>query len=172
MPANEADFAGLFKEYYSRIYRYVRYRVDDEAGAEDLTAEIFERAYRYRDTYDPARGAFSTWITRIARNWVNNFLASESKRAHHEGASLDAVEHISASAESSPEVQLLNRETVERLLHCLERLTVRDREIIALRFGSNMRNKDIAELMTLNEHAVSVIIFRALGRLRSCQEET
>jgi RNA polymerase sigma-70 factor, ECF subfamily len=50
-------------------------------------------------------------------------------------------------------------------------LSPRDRQVVALRFGSDMRNKDIAELMGLKEHTVSVILLRALERLRDCQEE-
>ena len=44
MASARPDFGNLFREHYPLIYRYVRYRVDDDATAEDLTAEIFERA--------------------------------------------------------------------------------------------------------------------------------
>jgi RNA polymerase sigma-70 factor (ECF subfamily) len=150
----------------------VRYRVDDDVIAEDLTAEIFERAFRYRDTYDPARAAFSTWITQIARNWVNNHLTSQQRRDQHELITDDDTENLERlpSADASPEAQVVAREAIQRLLLCLERLVARDRQVIALRFGSDVRNKEIAELLGLKEHTVSVILLRALERLRACQE--
>src|SRR4051812_33564817 len=84
LPTVPLDFAQLFREHYPRVYRYVRYRVDDDLIAEDLTSEIFERAYRYRNSYQPSRSAFSTWIGRIAQNWVNNYLSSHQHRASKE----------------------------------------------------------------------------------------
>lgn len=164
------DFATLFREHYPRIYRYVRYRVNDDMTAEDLTAEIFERAYRYRDTYDSARSAFSTWITQIAHNWVNNHLISEERHERHETPTDGEMEDL-PSAEASPEAQIVAREAIQQLLMCLERLAARDRQVVALRFGSDVRNKDIAELLELKEHTVSVILLRALERLRTCQEQ-
>jgi RNA polymerase sigma factor (sigma-70 family) len=170
LTAAQVDFATLFREHYPRIYRYVRYRVNDDTAAEDLTSEIFERAYRYRDTYDPSRSAFSTWITQIAHNWVNNHLVGQNRRERHEVEPGEDMENIEA-AEASPEIQVIRREAVQRLLDCLKGLTARDREIVALRFGSDARNKDIAEQLGLKEKTVSVILLRALERLRTCQEE-
>ena len=165
------DFADLFREQYPRIYRYVRYRVDDDLVAEDLTAEVFERAYRFRDSYDPARSAFSTWLMQIAHNWVNNHLINQNRQQQHE---VDPGEDMAywPAAEQSLEAQTIARETVARLLECVDRLSVRDRQVIALRFGSEMRNKDIAEMLGLKEHTVSVIVLRALQQLRRCQEDT
>lgn len=164
------DFADLFREQYPRIYRYVRYRVDDDLTAEDLTAEVFERAYRYRDSYDPTRSAFSTWLMQIAHNWVNNHLVSHNRQQQHEVDAGDDMERL-PTADRSPEAQTIAREAVARLLDCIDHLTDRDRQIIALRFGSEMRNKDIAEMMALKEHTVSVIVLRALQQLRACQGE-
>ncbi len=170
LPSAQLDFAKLFREYYPRIFRYVRYRVNDDLVAEDLTAEVFERAYRYRDSYDPARSTFSTWLTQIAHNWLNNHLVSQQRRDQHEADLSDEME-VLPSTDRLPEAQAIDSETVQRLLVCVERLSSRDRQIIALRFGSDMRNKDIADLMGLKEHTVSVILLRALERLRTCQEE-
>ncbi len=171
MSSAPIDFAVLFREHYPRVYRYVRYRVSDDTLAEDLTAEAFERAYRSRASYDPARGAFSTWIGRIAHNHVSNYLSSQGRRAGFEVDMTDIAQFESiAVAEAHPEAQIIAREGLQRLRECLERLTDRDREVIALRFGGETRNKDIAELLGLNAHSVSVIILRALERLRGCQE--
>ncbi len=170
LTAAQVDFAALFREHYPRIYRYVRYRVNDDTAAEDLTSEIFERAYRYRDTYDPARSAFSTWITQIAHNWVNNHLVGQDRRERHEVEPGEDMETIEAT-DASPESQIIRREAVQRLLDCLKGLADRDRQIVALRFGSDTRNKDIAEQLGLKEKTVSVILLRALERLRTCQGE-
>jgi RNA polymerase sigma factor (sigma-70 family) len=137
---------------------------------EDLTADIFERAYRQLDSYDPIRGAFSTWITRIAHNYVSDYLDREARRDRHEVVADDDLENL-PSADRSPEAQVVVKEAVQRLLVCLERLTARDRQIVSLRFAFGMRNKEVADLLDVKEHTLSVIVLRALERLRACQEE-
>ncbi len=171
MASAQPDFANLFREQYPRIYRYVRYRIDDDMIAEDLTSEIFERAYRYLDSYDPARSAFSTWITQIAHNWVNNFLVGEQRRNRHEAVAAENMEEL-PSGDAAPEAQVVAQEALQRLLTCLERLATRDRQVVALRFGLDVRNKDIAEMLGLKEHTISVVLLRALERLRACQEKS
>ena len=170
LPAAQADFARLFREHYRQVYRYVRYRIDDDATAEDLTAEIFERAYRARASFDSSRAAFSTWIGQIAHNHLTNHLISQQRRQTRE-TNLVEAENLS-TADPLPEAQAIAREAVQRLLDCLKLLSDRDRQVIALRFGADTRNKTIAELLGLKEHSVSVIILRALERLRGCQEQT
>ena len=170
MPSNRTDFAELFRANYAHVYRYVRYRVSDDKITEDLTADIFERAYRYRDNFDPGRGTFSTWITQIAHNWVNNYLVSQQRRERYEGDETEDIDGVAAD-EPHPEEAAILSEAVQRLLWCLDHLSTRDRQIVALRFGTDTRNKDIAELLGLKEHTVSVILLRALERLRGCQEE-
>lgn len=169
MAVTRPDFAELFREYYPRVYRYVRYRVDDDIISEDLTSGVFERAYRYRQRYDPARASFATWITRIAQNWVNNFLANQKRRQRFEIESDERLESLPDAA-LSPEDYVIRSEAIQRLLLCLERLSDRDRQVVALRFGMSIRNKEIAELLDLKEHTVSVIVLRTLERLRACQE--
>ena len=68
-----AEVEALFIAYHPRVYAYVRYRVADIIEAEDLTSEILERALTHVSSYDAHKGAFSTWLFRIAHNtWVNH----------------------------------------------------------------------------------------------------
>ena len=170
MPTSRLNFADLFREHYPRVYRYVRYRVDNDMISEDLTAEIFERAYRYRETYDATRSSFGTWITRIAHNWVNNYFASQQRKTKFEADPHDEELESLSSMNFTPEEHVIRSEAIQQLLSCLDQLSPRDREIVALRFGMDTRNKEIAVLLNLKEHTVSVILLRTLERLRTCQE--
>jgi RNA polymerase sigma factor (sigma-70 family) len=169
LPSRSLDFAELFKTHYPIVYRYVRYRIDDNLTAEDLTAEIFERAYRFRHTYEPTRGAFSTWVGQIAQNWVTNYFKSHHYRTMQNRVEEEALDQF-AGHEPSPEAQVIGGEMLRQLRECLERLNERDREIVTLRFGMNTGNKQIADMLNLKEHSVSVMLMRALDRLRGCQE--
>ncbi|MHB8627680.1 MAG: sigma-70 family RNA polymerase sigma factor [Aggregatilineales bacterium] len=171
VPESRLDFAKLFWEHYQRVYRYIRFRINDEVVAEDLTSEVFERAFRYRDSYDPTRSAFSTWLGRLTQNWVSNYLTHQQFRHRHEMPLDRDSEHL-ASGDSMLEDTIIHQEDMETMLACLEQLGERDRQVVALRFGSNLRNKQIAELMGLQENLVGVILFRALERLRACQDKS
>jgi RNA polymerase sigma factor (sigma-70 family) len=75
-----------------------------------------------------------------------------------------------ATSDLPPETQMIQKEMLQQLFECLKRLSERERQIVALRFGAGTRNKDIATIMGLKEHSVSVTLMRALERLRGCQE--
>lgn len=65
----DLDFTAFYHEFMLKVYRYVLYRVADGLTAEDLTATIFEKAYRHwGQRCDP--NAVAPWIFRIARNTV------------------------------------------------------------------------------------------------------
>ena len=62
-------FGLLYDRHVDAIYRYVYYRVRDDAEAEDLTSDVFMKALRAIPRYEP-RQAFLAWLYRIARNAV------------------------------------------------------------------------------------------------------
>lgn len=66
MPAKELDFEEVYKQELPRIFNFFRYRFGDDAVAEDLTADTFEKAWRNRDRYKRDLSAFSTWLFTIA----------------------------------------------------------------------------------------------------------
>jgi RNA polymerase sigma factor (sigma-70 family) len=63
--ANPEEFGTLFRRYYPAIYRYLTRMVGREEG-NDLTADVFEKAFRARHTYDLARPSASSWLYGIA----------------------------------------------------------------------------------------------------------
>lgn len=158
------DLAECFRQYYPRIYNYVRYRVSSLEDAEDLIGTIFEQAFTHRDQFDPARGAFSTWLFRIARNeLVSDYRRRKSRSAWETGAELPVD---LAASDPSPEAQLVRKETLVQLLRGLDRLSERDQEIISLKFAGRLKNKEIGDIMELKEKTVSVVLLRAVRRLR------
>ena len=149
-----ADPAPLIR----RVYAYVAYRVGDGAEAEDLTSEAFERALRYRDSYDPSRGEPVAWLIGLARRCIDGArLRPEALPQTHEAADpLDV------------EATTVQRLTLEQAVASLDE---RDRELIALRYGSDLAARQIAEVLDLRTNAVEVALHRALGRLRKLLAE-
>lgn len=159
----ELDFGALFDLYYQRLYRYVRYRVDSRQEAEDLTTLAFERALAHQGSYEPAKGAFATWLFRIARNTIINHQAQQRRRGM--AIALEEIADLPMETQS-PEEAVIRKEAVQTLLQHLSSLSPRDQDILALKFAGRLTNRDIAETLDLKEKTVSVILLRALRKLR------
>lgn len=140
-----------------RVYAYVAYRVGDGPDAEDLTSETFERALRYRKSYDPRKGEPVAWLLGIAKRCV------DGRGPRLEFASESADEPSATDVEE----ETLRRLTVARAVSGLDE---RDRELIALRYGADLTARQIAELLGARTNAIEVALHRALGRLRTTFE--
>ena len=137
-----------------RVYAYVAYRLGDGPDAEDVTSEVFERALRYRESYDPRKGDPLAWLIGIARRCVAD--AALSSRPSEPLA--DDIRD-----EADPSGPAVERLTVRAAVASLEE---RDRELIALRYGADLTARQIAKALEMRTNAVEVALHRALGRLR------
>jgi RNA polymerase sigma-70 factor (ECF subfamily) len=138
------------------VYAYVAYRIGEGPDAEDVTSETFERALRYRDSFDPRKGSPLTWLLGIARRCIAD-------------AALRPREAADPAEAPEPEAPgELASDTVMRLevAEALQQLTDGERELIALRFGADLTAKQIGELFEMKTNAVEVSLYRTLSRLR------
>jgi RNA polymerase sigma factor (sigma-70 family) len=161
------QFVQLYDEYFERVYRYARYRLEDHTSAEDMTAQTFERALKRLEDFDPRRGSFGSWLFTIARNLINNHLRDERKRTCMSLENYD--DHPDKTA--SPEDRFLQVEAQTELLAAMACLNTRDRDLLSLKFGASLTNRRIAEITGLSENNVGVIVFRALHKLRKMLDE-
>ena len=136
-----------------RVYAYVAYRLGDGPDAEDVTADVFERAVRYQSSYDPAKGEPIAWLIGIARRSLHGRVSLETGTPVPESAAPEDVE----------------TETVQRLdvSAAVQSLPTRERDLIALRYGADLSARQIGEFVDMSTNAVEVALHRALARLRS-----
>jgi DNA-directed RNA polymerase specialized sigma24 family protein len=141
-----------------RVYAYVAYRIGEGPEAEDLTNDVFERALRYRGSYDPSKGAPAAWLIGIARRLLGGIppVDFELGNVPETASFLDLEEEVAARLDVAALVR---------------RLEERDRELIALRYGADLSARQIGELIGMNTNAVEVALHRALVRLRALIDE-
>ena len=136
-----------------RVYAYAAYRLGDGPDAEDATSETFERALRYRKSYDPRKGEPVAWLLGIAKRCIDGGWSNTEY----------ATGDIDSVAPTDLEDETVRRLTISRAVASLDE---RDRELIALRYGADLTARQIAELLGARTNAIEVALHRALGRLR------
>lgn len=136
------------------VYAYVAYRIGPGPDAEDVTSDVFERALRYRNSFDPNRGTPVAWLIGIARRSMNGDRPAEQ-------IPLDEAPEVAAA--TNLEESVLERLSLE---DAVSQLGERDRELIALRYGADLAARQIADVLSLSTNAVDVALHRAIERLR------
>ena len=145
-----------------RVYAYAAYRLGDGPDAEDATSDAFERALRYRHSYDRSKGEPAAWLLGIARRCVDDIFLAKPPVSDVE---------IEGAAPGSLEPDVVNRLSVGAAMLQLDE---RARELIALRFGADLTARQIGELLDERTNTIEVALHRALARLRAilADEET
>ena len=157
-------FAELYERTFPRVYAYVASLLRDTSAAEDVTAQAFERAYRKRRTYRPARGSIDAWLFGIARNAALDELRRRKRRAVLEA---DPEDTASPTPEDHAELAL-RRETVRAALASLDG---RERDLVALKFAGGLANAEIARVLGMSESNVGTRLHRTITKLReACHE--
>jgi len=136
-----------------RVYAYVAYRLGDGPEAEDVTSDVFERAVRYKDSYDREKGEPIAWLMGIARRCISESLAQQ---------------HNPTPPSLEPDSEEIDEPTIRRLTvrGAVASLDERDQELIALRYGADLTARQIADVLGQTTNAVEVALHRALARLR------
>ena len=154
-------FANLYRTHTYAVFNYCLFRVSDRAAAEDLTADTFERAWQARNSYRPDRAAFTTWLFTIARHRVIDWQRRRARRP--------LIRLSQQQPSDTPSLELQFEETelqshLRRLIHALEG---DEQELIALKFGAGMTNREIAQVLGKSETAIGSSIYRVMQKLRA-----
>ncbi|MFQ5878701.1 MAG: RNA polymerase sigma factor [Dehalococcoidia bacterium] len=162
-PAPEAvdEFASRYNEYFPKVFAYLYSRVQNKEAAQDLVAEVFEKAFA-KSADLRSDDAFGAWLFTIARNVVASYWRKQKPAA----GALRAIGWQSELAEVSPEESVLERERIAILLDLVQQLPQREQDILALKFDAELANRDIAKIMAISEVNVRVILYRTLRKLR------
>jgi len=154
-------FGELYGIYLDRIYRYVFYQLREKMVAEDLTEEIFLKAWRAIGSYKGKGQAFSSWLYRIAHNHVIDEFRSRRKQM----VSLEAEMEI-ATEVAEPQQEMggkLAEQEMLRLISCLPR---KQKQVIILKFVEGLDNREIGQITGKSQGAIRISQMRALTALR------
>ena len=161
-PRDDAiSFEDVYARYFDMLYAYLYFLLRDRHEAEDATQEVFARVMVALPTYRSGGVPLRVWLLRIARNHGLNVIAKRNRSPIVDPAEVDDIESA-MSVDDALEARLASA----TLLALIEGLSLRQRQVIALRFLVGFSVRDIAELLDSTPNAIRLIQQRALTALR------
>lgn len=159
----------IHDHYYPVVYRYVRFRMEDERVCEDITSEVF---LRFLDALQKKRGPTQNlrgWLMGTASNLVNDHLRHRYRQPveNLEDSNIEALAGDDEPLESSWEGTWQK----QQVRHALARLTDEQQHVLALRFAEELSLEETAKTIGKTITAVKALQFRALASLRRWLEE-
>lgn len=153
-------FARLYDAYMERIYRYIYFRVADDEIAEDITSQVFLKAWEKLSSYHPGQSPFIGWLYRIAHNAViDNYRTKKIVIALEDAAPAEI------SQEDRVEEKLDRQIKLEQLREALQELTEEQQQVLILKFISGLSTAEIARQLGKQQGAVRALQMRALQGL-------
>lgn len=159
------SFGAVYREHVAPVWRYVRTRVPSDADAEDVTSEVFVRAMRSWNRYDPRRGGVGGWLTGIAHHVVADWWARRVRELPTDEIPESRADAADGDAADPESVALRHADSDDVRRH-LSVLTPREREAVALRFGSQLSSEEIGAAMGISAPAARMLVYRGVGKLR------
>ena len=158
---DEAALTQLYEENFDKIYRYIVLKIGDRTEAEDMTQQVFLKAFKSISGYKSKGSPFSSWLFRIAHNQVVDHWRRKSKRA-----TVPLEETLVGSSNSNPSAEAEQKMDIESLAAATRRLTNLQREVISLRFAGGLSVAEAAKSMGKSEGAVKALQHSAILSLR------
>jgi RNA polymerase sigma-70 factor (ECF subfamily) len=161
LAGDEAAFGAIFHQYKNLVFKTAYLMLGEQREAEDVLQEVFVKVHRALATYQPERGAFTTWLHRIT---INNCLALRRQRRLIV-VSLEelALRWLNFELVAPPQCSSDDAVSVQR---SLVRLSPKLRAVVVLRFYWDMSYGDIAMTLDIPVGTVKSRLNAALDVLR------
>jgi len=157
--------AALCELFFEDVYSYFHYRARDAADTQDLTNDVFLRLVESIRSFEPARGAFRTWIFGIAHHRLVDYRRRQAVREH------EPLTEALANSDDHPSTLAEAWLTRERLRQALHGLTEDQLQVIVLKFIEGLSNNEVAQILAKSEGAINALQYRALRTLRQTLDQ-
>lgn len=155
----QAAFGQIYDHFFKKIYTFIYFRVGHKEVAEDLTEDVFLKAFG-KIAGISKDGSLEAWLYQIARNQVIDYYREKKLTV--------ALEEVENTLEYETNViDIVNLERQQMIfLKLLKELGAEQQIVLKLKFLENLDNAEIAELLHKNEGAIRVIQHRAIAKLQ------
>lgn len=159
----EKRFAMAYDSFADAIFRHCYFRLRDYERAKDLMQESFVKTWKYLSGGTEVEN-LRAFLYRVANNLIVDFVRKKKE------ASLDelATKGFDPSAGAPGDMEL--RAASREMIHLLEKVDEKSREVIIMRYLDDLPVKDIAFILKESENAISVRLHRGLRKMRDIAE--
>ena len=157
---DEEAFTQLYEEYFDKIYRYITLKIGNQTEAEDLTQQVFVKVLQSISSFRWKGIPFSAWLFRIAHNQVVDYFRKEKKYV------TTPLDESLRDGNIDPQLAVERKLDIEQLILATKQLTKAQREVISLRFASELSITQVAKIMGKSEGAVKALQHSAIVALR------
>jgi len=161
LAGEEEAFEALYQQYARLVYHTAHLVLDDPQDADDVLQEVFIRVFRYLGSYDPAQGAFTTWLHRITVNVCLRHMDQSPASA------IPLSDSIGRSTRETVDARIDARQRVQGMLGGL---APPFRVVVVLRFYDALSYQEIAQVLDIPIGTVQSRLSRALRQLRREEE--
>ena len=161
---NADAFGRLYDMHVDRVYAHIYYRVGNQADAEDLTQQVFLKAWEAIRRYRRTESRFISWLLTISHNLVVDFYRTRKDRTYID------IEALAGDASYNPERAAEAGLNQARLRRGMLQLRGDEQQVVIMRFMEGFEYSEIASEMNKKEGNIRVILHRALVKLRTILE--
>ncbi|HXQ37030.1 MAG TPA: sigma-70 family RNA polymerase sigma factor [Anaerolineales bacterium] len=154
------SIGAIYDQYFSEVYRYVRYRLNDDAIAEDLTSDVFVRLLEAAQKNRGPQINLKVWLFATASHVVNDHLRRKYRQP------VEALPDSIPDAGIDVPAQVDLRDQKQTIQNAYAQLTHEQQDVLALRFGQGYSLEETATHMKKNINSVKALQFRALASLQ------
>jgi len=163
---NSEAFGQLYDAYMERIYRFVYFRVEDQQTAEDITSQVFLKAWSNLDRFSFSRTPYLAWLYTIAHNAVIDHYRTRKVTTALDDVQLSQPDH-SEAVENDIDLTV----EMHSVKTALQALTDDQQKVLTLKFIEGMSNNEIARQLGKREGAIRALQMRGLQALAKQLEE-
>ncbi len=156
-------YSQLYKLYFTPVFRYIYLRVKNKEEASDLAQTVFLKVFTALPNFTEQKKSPLAYFFTIARNTIIDYWRTKKKNKVDD---FDAIAQKTADNSEDPQKIYEKKEDQVFINRVLRELTDIQQEVIALKFISELSNKEIAELLGKTEEAVRQLQCRALRSLK------
>ena len=152
----------VYRSYYKNVYNYISFRINNHFDSEELASSVFENAIKKFHTYKPGAAPIEAWLIGIAKNVVADYFRSRKRKFF---TPLDNILELRSPGREPEEIIVMNEEN-KALIEAIAKLKEKERQVLSMKFATDLKNTEIAKIMGISDSNVGIIIYRSIKKLK------
>ena len=161
----EQFFSQIYDEHVDKVYRFVFFKVSNEALAQDITSETFTRLWK-EISFDKEVKSPSGFLFRVAKNLITDHYRVKDQNP----ANLDNLDNILIDQKEDVLSTIVQNDEMRTIKVALDQLSEDSRLAVSLYYIEQLPYSDVAKALNRSQGATRVLVSRGMKQLRKILE--